>query len=457
MVHVLARNWWALLIRGIAAVIFGILAFLWPGITLYVIGILFGAYAFVDGVFAIVAAVRAAQAHERWWPFVLEGIVGLVIAAITYYDVGITLFALYITIAAWAFITGILEIAAAVQLRKSIANEWLLILAGICSILFSILMFWRPFAAALAIIWIIAAYAIVFGIMMIALSFRLRAHLPRPPRRQRRERSRRGPAGGGVRPTAVTRDDAAVIVVGGGHAGVEAALAAARFGVPTMLVTGDPEKICTLPCNPSIGGSAKGQLVREIDALGGAMGSLADRCSLHARFLNESKGPAVRALRQQMDKPAYARAALDELRAQRNLVIVRGARRGSHRRSGRDPRRRGCRRRALLRAPSRARDGNVSRRQILPRRRRSCRGARRRGAGKRTGRGVAAARLSHPPPKDRNAAAHRQDDDRCRGNARATAERASVTLLVSQRTAICRSATALFRHADQRAHARARS
>ncbi len=118
--------------------------------------------------------------------------------------------------------------------------------------------------------------------------------------------------------------DAGVIVVGGGHAGVEAALASARAGVPTTLVTGNPEKICTLPCNPSIGGSAKGQLVREIDALGGAMGRLADRCSLHARFLNESKGPAVRALRQQMDKPAYARAAIAELRAQANLRIVTG-------------------------------------------------------------------------------------------------------------------------------------
>ena len=119
-------------------------------------------------------------------------------------------------------------------------------------------------------------------------------------------------------------DDAGTIVVGGGHAGVEAALAAARLGVPTLLVTGDPERICTLPCNPSIGGSAKGQLVREIDALGGAMASIADRCSLHARFLNESKGPAVRALRQQMDKPAYGRLATALLRSQCNLSIVQG-------------------------------------------------------------------------------------------------------------------------------------
>ena len=139
MLGVLARNWWTLLIRGIAAVVFGVLAFAWPGATIVAIVILFGAYAFVDGVFAIVAAIRAAQSHERWWPFLLEGIVGIAIAAIMFFEPRAAAFGLYFTIAVWAFLTGILEIAAAIQLRKQIANELWLILAGVLSLLFGVL------------------------------------------------------------------------------------------------------------------------------------------------------------------------------------------------------------------------------------------------------------------------------------------------------------------------------
>jgi uncharacterized membrane protein HdeD (DUF308 family) len=181
MLHALARNWWTWLIRGIAAVIFGVLAFLWPGLTWVSIAILFGAYALVDGVFAIVATFRAAETQQRWWPFLIEGIVGLLIAAITFYDVGITIVALYWTIAAWAFITGIFEIVAALQLRKHIANEIWLILGGIASIVFGCLMLLYPIAGAVVIMWIVAAYAIVFGFIMIAFSLRLRGHAQSTP------------------------------------------------------------------------------------------------------------------------------------------------------------------------------------------------------------------------------------------------------------------------------------
>ena len=176
MLHALARNWWALLVRGIAAVIFGILALAWPGSAWLAIAILFGAYAFVDGVFAIVAAVRAAETHERWLPFLIEGIIGIVIGGITFYDIRITILALYFTIAVWALLTGIMEIAAGIQLRKHVANEAWLILGGVLSILFAVLMWWRPVAGAVAVVWIIGIYAIVFGITMIGLSLRLRSH-----------------------------------------------------------------------------------------------------------------------------------------------------------------------------------------------------------------------------------------------------------------------------------------
>jgi uncharacterized membrane protein HdeD (DUF308 family) len=176
MINVVARNWWMLLVRGLAAIIFGVLAFMWPGATILAIGILFGAYAFVDGVFAILATLKAAEQHANWWPLLIEGIVGLAIAAITFWDIRVTLIALYLVIASWAFLTGILEIVAAIELRKHIGNEFWLILGGIASIVFALLLVWHPLAGALTLVWLIGAYAIIFGVIMIALAFRLRSH-----------------------------------------------------------------------------------------------------------------------------------------------------------------------------------------------------------------------------------------------------------------------------------------
>jgi uncharacterized membrane protein HdeD (DUF308 family) len=181
MLGVLARNWWALLIRGIAAVIFGLLAFFWPGATGWALVILFGAYALVDGVFAIVSAVRAAESHQRWIALALEGIIGIIIAALVFFDPLLVGVALYYTIAVWAVLTGILELVAAFQLRALMPNEWMLILGGILSIVFGILLIIYPLIGILTVIYLIGFYAIFFGIVMIAFSFRLKAHATPTP------------------------------------------------------------------------------------------------------------------------------------------------------------------------------------------------------------------------------------------------------------------------------------
>lgn len=176
MLGVLARNWWALLIRGIAAVIFGLLAVFWPAAAGFALVFVFGAYAFIDGVFALISAVRAAEAHERWIAFAVEGIVGLIIAAIVVFYPGLAGLALYFTIAVWAILTGILELVGAFQLRALIPNEWMLILAGILSIVFGVLLIIYPRVGILTVIYLIGFYAVLFGIVMIVFSFRLRSH-----------------------------------------------------------------------------------------------------------------------------------------------------------------------------------------------------------------------------------------------------------------------------------------
>jgi uncharacterized membrane protein HdeD (DUF308 family) len=175
MIATLSRNWWVLAIRGVAAILFGIGAFVWPGITLAVLVLLFGAYALVDGIFAVIAGISVRKEQERWWMMLLSGLAGIVIGIVTFLSPGITALVLLYFIAAWSIVTGAFEIAAAIRLRKEIEGEWLLALAGLASLIFGILLVVLPGPGALALIWLIGVYALIYGILMLALAFRLRS------------------------------------------------------------------------------------------------------------------------------------------------------------------------------------------------------------------------------------------------------------------------------------------
>jgi uncharacterized membrane protein HdeD (DUF308 family) len=171
---VLARNWWALALRGALAILLGLIAFLTPGLFLVWIALLFAAYLIVDGVFAIIAGLRAAQRHERWWPFALEGLVDIVAGIIVFLLPAAGALAFVYVVSAWSIITGLFRIAAAIRLRKQIRGEWLLVLNGILSVAFGIVIALAPLIGLVVIAWTIGIYAIVFGIILVALAFRLR-------------------------------------------------------------------------------------------------------------------------------------------------------------------------------------------------------------------------------------------------------------------------------------------
>src|SRR5262250_1937486 len=173
-VRTLARNWGAIAVRGVVAIIFGILCFVVPGITLRVLVLLFGAYALVDGIFDIIAAVRRRTGDEPWWALLLEGIVGIAAGLVAFLMPRLTTLALVYLIAAWAIVSGVLEIVAAVRLRREINNEWWLAFAGVLSVVFGVLIMAAPAAGALVLVLWIGAYAVVFGVSLLALAFRLR-------------------------------------------------------------------------------------------------------------------------------------------------------------------------------------------------------------------------------------------------------------------------------------------
>ena len=174
MLSSITRNWWLVALRGTLAVIFGAAAFVWPGLTFEVLVLLFGAYALVDGVIVLSFGLMAAGDGQRWWPLVLGGVVGIATGVLTFVQPAAMALALVYVIGAWAIVTGILEIAAAIRLRNVINNEWLMGLSGALSIVFGVVVLAQPRTGALALVFVFGFYALLAGISQISLGFRLR-------------------------------------------------------------------------------------------------------------------------------------------------------------------------------------------------------------------------------------------------------------------------------------------
>ncbi len=173
MLDLIAKYWWTFVIRGLLAIAFGLIALVWPGITLIVLVFLFGFYAVLEGILSIIAAVIN-RGMRSWWVLLLEGLTSLIVGCVAFIWPGLTAVVLLIFIAIWAILTGLLEIWAAVQLRKEIRGEWVLALTGIISILIGIILFTNPGAGALAVVWMIGIYAAIFGALLIFLGVKFR-------------------------------------------------------------------------------------------------------------------------------------------------------------------------------------------------------------------------------------------------------------------------------------------
>jgi uncharacterized membrane protein HdeD (DUF308 family) len=172
---ILSHAWWVLLLRGVVAIAFGVLVWLQPGSSFMALMWLFGAYLLADGILGVWMATTGRSVHEDWWVLLLWGLVGIGVGVMTFLAPGITGLALLFYIAIWAIATGVLEIVAAVRLRKEMEGEWVLVVGGLISVLFGAFLVARPAEGAMAMLWLIATYAVVFGILLMMLAFRVRA------------------------------------------------------------------------------------------------------------------------------------------------------------------------------------------------------------------------------------------------------------------------------------------
>jgi uncharacterized membrane protein HdeD (DUF308 family) len=174
MDETLARNWWAVMIRGLVAIAFAVVAIARPNLTLQLLVILFGVYALDDGIFAIVGAVRAARKQDRWWPMALEGVLGIVIGVLAFVLPGVTAAGILLAIVIWAFTTGVLELVEAFQLHDHVGGEWMLVVGGALRIAFGFLLLLRPHIGIAALLALMVVYAFSHGIVLLGLSLRLK-------------------------------------------------------------------------------------------------------------------------------------------------------------------------------------------------------------------------------------------------------------------------------------------
>lgn len=171
----LAKNWWLILLRGICSILFGVLAFAWPGVTLVTLVLLYGCFALVDGGLAIAGAVTGGGEAPRWW-LAIVGAVGIAAGLVAFAWPGMTAIVLVLVLAAWAIGIGIMHIIGAIKLREEIQHEWLLLASGIISVIFGLMLAIKPGAGALALVFVIASYAILEGVLLVLLSLRLHHH-----------------------------------------------------------------------------------------------------------------------------------------------------------------------------------------------------------------------------------------------------------------------------------------
>lgn len=175
MLHALARNWWLVLLRGICAIVFGLLAFVWPGATLIALVLLYGAFAIADGILALSAAISGDTPTPRWWLAVV-GVLGIVAGLVAFLWPGLTAAVLQVFIAVWAITTGVMQMVGAFMLRKEIDDEWHLIAAGALWVVFGLVLVLKPAVGVIALLYTIGSFAVLYGALLISFALRLRSH-----------------------------------------------------------------------------------------------------------------------------------------------------------------------------------------------------------------------------------------------------------------------------------------